>query len=186
VAIICAQQAALSLGGNIGDVTGSFVETIRRFAETPGVALRRESSIYATPPWGKIDQPSFLNMAVIVETSLTPRALLELCLKVEQDMGRERKERWGPRTLDIDILTYAELVIDEPDLKLPHPRLVERAFVLAPLAEISPELRIGGLEVAQLLTRVDCQGVEIDAHATRRLHAEFRSIGKRGGGSPSD
>ena len=98
------------------------------------------SSVYRTPPWGKLDQPDFLNMAALVETTLPARALLALCLEVERGLGRERRERWGPRLIDIDILTYGEATIDEPDLKVPHPRLTERAFALAPLAEIAPRL----------------------------------------------
>src|ERR1700677_4829276 len=113
------------------------------------------SSIYRTPPWGKLDQPSFLNMAALVETNLSARALLTLCLEIEQKMGRRRLERWGPRTLDIDILTYGDSRIDEPDLTTPHPRTTERAFVLAPLAEIAPRLRIADQEVAHWLALAD-------------------------------
>ena len=102
-------EASLGLGGNIGDVAGSFIDALRRLSQAPGVSLRRASAIYRTPPWGKLDQPSFLNMAALVETNLSARALLALCLEIEQKMGRRRLERWGPRTLDIDILTYGEL-----------------------------------------------------------------------------
>ena len=164
-------QASLGFGGNIGDVTGSFIRALRYLEEAPGVSLRRMSSIYLTPPWGKLDQPSFLNMAALVETGLSARALLALYLEIEQKMGRRRLERWGPRTLDIDILTYGDATIDEPDLKAPHPRIAERAFVLAPLAEIAPHLRIADQEVMQLLKGLDCVGVEVEPEATARARA---------------
>src|SRR5271163_4338495 len=161
-------EASLGLGGNIGDVAGSFIDALRRLSQAQGVSLRRASAIYRTPPWGKLDQPSFLNMAALVETNLSARALLALCLEIEQKMGRRRLERWGPRTLDIDILTYGDSTIDEPDLKVPHPRIAERAFVLAPLAEIAPRLRIADREIASLLAVVPCTGVEVELEATSR------------------
>jgi 2-amino-4-hydroxy-6-hydroxymethyldihydropteridine diphosphokinase len=164
-------EASLGLGGNIGDVAGSFIHALRSLVDAPDVKLRRASSIYRTPPWGKLDQPSFLNMAVLVETDLPSRALLALCLEIEQKMGRRRLERWGPRTLDIDILTYGDATIDEPDLKIPHPRTTERAFVLAPLAEIAPRLRIADQEVAQWLALVDRAGVEVEPAATARVRS---------------
>lgn len=163
--------AFLSLGGNIGDVAAAFIQALRSLDDAPDVALRRSSSVYRTPPWGKIDQPPFLNMAALVETTLPARALLALCLEIERAMGRRRLELWGPRTLDIDILTYADATIDEPDLKTPHPRLAERAFVLAPLAEIAPRLQIAGRDVAQLLALVDRTGVVVDPEASARVNA---------------
>ena len=164
-------EASLGLGGNIGDVAGSFIDALRFLSDAPEVKLRRASSVYLTPPWGKLDQPAFLNMVVLVETGLPARTLLALCLEIEWNMGRRRLERWGPRTLDIDILTYGDATIDEPDLKTPHPRIAERAFVLAPLAEIAPRLRIADQEVAQWLALVDRAGVEVEPEATARLRA---------------
>jgi 2-amino-4-hydroxy-6-hydroxymethyldihydropteridine diphosphokinase len=164
-------EAALGLGGNIGDVAAAFVHALSRLAEAPGVKLRRASSVYRTPPWGKLDQPDFLNMAALVETTRPARALLALCLDIERSLGRRRLERWGPRTLDIDVLTYGEERIDEPDLKIPHPRLAERAFVLAPLAEIAPHMPVAGREIAQWLALADRTGVEIDAEASARVRA---------------
>ena len=172
-------EASLGLGGNIGDVAGSFIHALRSLVDAPDVKLRRASSIYLTPPWGKLDQPSFLNMAVLVETGLPARTLLALCLEIEQKMGRRRLERWGPRTLDIDILTYGDATIDEPDLKTPHPRIAERAFVLAPLAEIAPRLRIADQEVAHWLALVDRAGVEVEPEATARLRAALGLDEKR-------
>jgi 2-amino-4-hydroxy-6-hydroxymethyldihydropteridine diphosphokinase len=172
-------EATLSLGGNIGDVTDAFISALRRLADSPGVTLRRMSPIYRTPPWGKLDQPAFLNMAVLVETTLPARALLALCLEIERNLGRVRAERWGPRTLDIDLLTYGDSTIDEPDLKAPHPRIAERAFVLAPLAEIAPSLRIGDREIANLLERVDRAGVEIEPDSTSRARVALRQVFER-------
>jgi 2-amino-4-hydroxy-6-hydroxymethyldihydropteridine diphosphokinase len=174
-----AVAASLSLGGNIGDVAEAFLYALRRLVETPGVTLRRASSVYRTPPWGKRDQPPFLNMAAIVETTLPARALLALCLDIEQGMGRRRIERWGPRTLDIDILTYGDAEIEEPDLKVPHPRMAERGFVLAPLAEIAPHLQIAGREVGELLALADRAGIEVDELASAKIHTALGSRDRR-------
>lgn len=167
-------EASLGLGGNIGDVAASFVHALQRLGAAQGVTLRRVSSVYVTPPWGKLDQPAFLNMAALIETTLSARALLAVCLNVEQALGRRRLERWGPRTLDIDILTYGDTAIAEPDLETPHPRIAERAFVLAPLVEIAPHLRIGGREVSHLLAQVDATGINLDREATAKLRAALK------------
>lgn len=162
-------EAALGLGGNLGDPVAAFATVLRRLETHEAVWLVRPSSVYRTAPWGKLDQPEFLNMAVLVETGLSARALLDLCLALEREGGRERRERWGPRTLDIDILTYGGQTIDEPGLQVPHPRIAERAFVLAPLAEIAPELAIGGRRVAGLLEAVIDETIRRDPAATERL-----------------
>ena len=169
--------AALGLGGNVGDVASAFVEALARLAVARGVSLAALSSVYRTPPWGKLDQPDFLNLAALVETTLPARALLALCLDVERGLGRKRRERWGPRLIDIDILTYGDATIGEPDLKVPHPRLAERAFALAPLAEIAPRLMVDDRTVADWLTRVDPAGVEIDAQSSAKLAAELAARG---------
>jgi len=163
--------AALGLGGNLGDVVDAFAYALAGLKAAPGVRILRPSSVYRTAPWGKLDQPPFLNMAVLVETTLAAGDLLQLCLDLERGRGRERIERWGPRTLDIDVLTYGEEAIDAPNLTIPHPRMGERAFVLAPLAEIAPELKIGGRSAAELLAASDRAGVAIDAEASARLRA---------------
>ena len=146
--------ATLSLGGNEGDVTGAFRLALKRLASTPGVEVVARSGVWRTPPWGKTDQPDFLNMAAALRTRLSARGLLDLCQDIEREGGRQRHERWGPRTLDIDIITFGDAHVDEPDLVVPHPRAAERSFVLAPLAEIAPDARIGGARVADLLTRL--------------------------------
>jgi 2-amino-4-hydroxy-6-hydroxymethyldihydropteridine diphosphokinase len=163
--------ASLGLGGNVGDVADAFVEALRRLAAAPGVTLIALSSVYRTPPWGKRDQPDFLNMAALVETTLPAPALLAFCLEAERALGRRRVERWWPRTIDIDMLTYGQETIDEPELKVPHPRLNERAFALAPLAEIAPSLRFGGRTVADWLAAVDRRGIEIEETASAKLRA---------------
>lgn len=162
-------EAALGLGGNLGDPVVAFATVLQRLEAHETVSRIRPSSVYRTAPWGKLDQPEFLNMAVLVETTLSARALLDLCLSLEREGGRERRERWGPRTLDIDILTYGRETIDEPGLQVPHPRIAERAFVLAPLAEIAPGLEIGGRSVADLLEAVMDETIRRDPAATERL-----------------
>jgi len=126
------------------------------------VRLLAQSSDYKTPPWGIEDQPAFVNRCIAVETALTPRALLHRALAVERMLGRDRgrEQRWGPRAIDIDLLAYDDLKIDEPGLALPHPRLFERAFVLVPLAEIAPDRMIAGTRVRDALARVDAHGIE--------------------------
>jgi 2-amino-4-hydroxy-6-hydroxymethyldihydropteridine diphosphokinase len=164
-------EAALGLGGNLGDPVAAFATVLQRLEAHEAVSRIRPSSVYRTAPWGKLDQPEFLNMAVLVETGLSARALLDLCLALEREGGRERRERWGPRTLDIDILTYGGQTIDEPGLQVPHPRIAERAFVLAPLAEIAPGMVIGGRSVADLLKAVIDETIRTDPAATERLGA---------------
>ncbi|SDR05902.1 2-amino-4-hydroxy-6-hydroxymethyldihydropteridinediphosphokinase [Rhizobiales bacterium GAS191] len=153
-------EAALGLGGNLGDVREAMHEALASFAATPCVALVKTSSFYRTAPWGPIAQPPFLNIAVLIRTSLPPHRLLDLCLAIEAEHGRVRGERFGPRTLDIDILCYGDLVLADERLTLPHPRLAERAFVLVPLAEIAPDLVIGGRRVEDAAARLDRSGVE--------------------------
>ncbi|CAN7173332.1 2-amino-4-hydroxy-6-hydroxymethyldihydropteridine diphosphokinase [Bosea sp. LjRoot237] len=162
-------EATLGLGGNLGDPVAAFAAALARLCDHTAVELKRTSSVWRTAPWGKLDQPEFRNMAVLIETSLSADNLLALCLAIERESGRERRERWGPRTLDIDILTYGEETIDQPGLQVPHPRIAERAFVLAPLAEIAPELVIGGCSVAGLRDGLADQTVRHDDEATERL-----------------
>ncbi len=143
----------LGIGGNLGDREATLREGVRRIGEIPGVRLVAESALIETPPWGLEDQPVFLNGAVLVETTLTPLGLLAGTREVERALGRARDVRWGPRTLDIDLLWSQGLVIEEPDLVLPHPRLVERAFALVPLLELVPtaaDPRTGTSYVASL------------------------------------
>ena len=156
-------MAALSLGGNVGDVAAAFDNTLAALRAHERIGNLRASQVYVTPPWGKTDQPDFLNMAVAFETTLTPRELLALIRELEARAGRTREERWGPRTLDLDIILYGDQVIDEPDLQIPHPRAHERAFVLVPLAEVAPEARMGGSSVRDLTKMSDAHGMKVRA-----------------------
>ena len=154
-------DALIGLGGNVGDVRATLAQAIARFADGKDVRLTARSSDYATPPWGVTDQPPFINCAIAVETALAPQALLARALEVERALGRDRahEQRWGPRRIDIDLLAYDDVALDEPGLTLPHPRLFERAFVLVPLAEIVPERLIGGVPVRAALAQIDASGV---------------------------
>jgi 2-amino-4-hydroxy-6-hydroxymethyldihydropteridine diphosphokinase len=155
-------DALIGLGGNVGDVRATLAQAIARFADGKEVRLTARSSDYATPPWGVTDQPPFINCAIAVETALSPKALLARALEVERSLGRDRaqEQRWGPRRIDIDLLAYDDVALDDPGLTLPHPRLFERAFVLVPLSEIVPERLIGGIPVRAALARIDTSGVE--------------------------
>jgi 2-amino-4-hydroxy-6-hydroxymethyldihydropteridine diphosphokinase len=155
-------EALLGLGGNVGDVRATLDAAIARFADGAQVKLTARSSDYRTPPWGVTEQPPFINCAIAVETTLLPRALLGRALEVERGFGRDRsrEQRWGPRAIDIDLLAYDNLSLDEPDLVLPHPRLFERAFVLVPLADIVPDRVIAGRRVRDALAPLDAAGIE--------------------------
>jgi 2-amino-4-hydroxy-6-hydroxymethyldihydropteridine diphosphokinase len=155
-------QALLALGGNVGDVRQTFERAIAALCDGRDVRLVARSSDYATPPWGVEDQPRFINCCMAIATALTPHALLARAQAVERQFGRDRahERRWGPRTLDIDLLAYDDITLDEPDLTLPHPRLFERAFVLVPLAEIVPERVIAGIGVRDALAKLDPAGIE--------------------------
>ncbi|MBZ9736869.1 2-amino-4-hydroxy-6-hydroxymethyldihydropteridine diphosphokinase [Mesorhizobium sp. CA18] len=150
----------LSLGGNLGEPAKSMAAALRMLDGDDTTRVTAVSSLYRTPPWGKLDQPDFLNAAAAIETALSPRALLELCLDVEKRLKRVREERWGPRLIDIDILVFGDRVIHETGLEVPHPRMLERAFVLAPLTEIAPGLSVGGRSVSERLKAVDTSGIE--------------------------
>ena len=150
----------LSLGGNLGDPAASMATALRLLDADDNTRVIAVSSLYRTPPWGKLDQPDFLNAAAEISTTLAPRALLDLCLEAERKLKRVREERWGPRLIDIDILVFGDRIIHETGLEVPHPRMLERAFVLAPLAEIAPELAVGGRSVSERLSAVDTSGIE--------------------------
>lgn len=154
-------EALIGLGANEGDVRATLARALDVFCDG-GVRLLARSSAYLTPPWGVADQPSFINLCIAVDTGLTPRALLERALAVERAFGRDRtvERRWGPRRLDIDLLTYEGPPVDEPGLTLPHPRLLERAFVLVPLMEIRPHLVVAGVAIKDALAKLDAKGIE--------------------------
>jgi 2-amino-4-hydroxy-6-hydroxymethyldihydropteridine diphosphokinase len=155
-------EALIALGGNVGDVRATLDHAVELLCENRQVRVIARSSDYRTPPWGVENQPPFINSCLLVDTTLTPHALLDLARQIERMLGRDRakEQRWGPRTVDIDLIAYDDVVIDEPNLQLPHPRARERAFVLVPLAEIAPERPIGGTTVRDALARVDASGIE--------------------------
>ena len=155
-------EALIALGGNVGDARATLEQAVVAFCDGDVVRLLARSSDYRTPPWGVQDQPPFVNACIVVATALGPRALLDRALGVERMFGRDRtrEQRWGPRPLDIDLLAYDEVTLDGPDLILPHPRLLERAFVLVPLAEIAADRRVAGVRIADALARLDTAGIE--------------------------
>jgi len=130
--------AYIGIGSNLGNREENCKKAIRLMAES-GIAIKKESSMYETEPWGVKDQPKFINMAVEVETDKNPEELLRILKKIEEDIGRIETSKWGPRIIDLDILLYDDIVLDTPDLKIPHPLMFGRDFVLKPLAEIAPD-----------------------------------------------
>ncbi len=136
-------------------------EALRLIDADPMTQVTAVSSVYLTPPWGPVKQPDFLNAVAELRTGLTARRLLELCLNVEHRLKRVRRQPGGPRPIDVDILLYDEERHDEPDLQIPHPRMLQRAFVLVPLNEIAPDLVIEGSSVAQRMTDVDRTGISV-------------------------
>jgi len=152
-------RAYLALGGNVGDVEQAFRTSLAALRAHAHVKVLKESAIYRTPPWGKTDQPDFLNMAAEIETDLCAHDLLDLCLTIERTSGRVREERWGPRTIDLDIVAYDDQTIADERLTVPHPHAHERAFVLAPMADLAPDLIIAGKSVRDWLAQVDASGM---------------------------
>ncbi|MBG6144194.1 2-amino-4-hydroxy-6-hydroxymethyldihydropteridine diphosphokinase [Labrenzia sp. EL_159] len=145
-------RSALGLGSNLGDPIGNLDDAVRRLSETDGITLVARSSNYRTPPWGPVPQDDFVNICVVIDTILNPQQLLKRCLEVENELGRVREVRWGPRVIDVDVLLYGSRNIHEDNLEVPHPRMGERAFVLVPLAEIWPDaLLIDGRTAAEAL-----------------------------------
>jgi 2-amino-4-hydroxy-6-hydroxymethyldihydropteridine diphosphokinase len=136
--------AYIGLGSNLGEREATLREALTRLGELDGVAVVAVSSFRETDPVGNVDQPRFVNGAAEIETKLGPRELLDRLLEVERSLGRDRsrEERWGPRTVDLDLLLYGDETVGEPGLEVPHPRLAERTFVLEPLVELDPGLRL--------------------------------------------
>jgi 2-amino-4-hydroxy-6-hydroxymethyldihydropteridine diphosphokinase len=135
--------AYLALGSNLGDRLATLQRGVDLLSAEPGIRVEASSRVWETEPVGP-PQPRYLNAVLRVDTDLEPRPLLEACQRVESALGRVRLERWGPRTLDVDLLLYDDRTVDEPELQVPHPRMHERAFVLAPLLELEPDPSLAG------------------------------------------
>lgn len=158
-------SAYIGLGSNLGDSAAVLRAALRALGALPGSRLLRASRLYRTAAWGRTDQPDFLNAVAQLETALPARELLAAMLGIEREAGRARSadgsDRWGPRTLDLDLLLYGDAVIAEAGLHVPHPHLHERAFALAPLVEIAPAVSIPGVGSArEALARIELGGIE--------------------------
>ncbi|MDF3147320.1 MULTISPECIES: 2-amino-4-hydroxy-6-hydroxymethyldihydropteridine diphosphokinase [unclassified Streptomyces] len=157
------KRAVISLGSNLGNRLETLQGAIDALEDTPGVRVKAVSPVYETEPWGVEpgSQPSYFNAVVVLKTTLPPSSLLERAHAVEEAFHRVRDERWGARTLDVDIVAYADVVSDDPTLTLPHPRAHERAFVLAPWHDVEPQAQLPGRgSVADLLAGITRHGVE--------------------------
>ena len=154
--------AYVALGSNLGDSRRYLTDAIEAMARLPSTRVTARSRLYRTPPWGMLEQPPFLNAAVELDTGLSAEALLDALLAIERAAGRRREgERWGPRTLDLDLLHMDGVRLADERLTLPHPRIAERAFVLLPLADLAPRLELPGQgQVAALLAALDHSACE--------------------------
>ncbi len=161
-------RAYVGLGANLGDREATIRRAVGLLDDAEGVVVAAVSSLRETEPWGPVEQPRYLNGALAVDTELGPRSLLDTLLDVERRLGRVREdeERWGPRTIDLDLLLYGVIALDEPGLVVPHPRLHERRFALEPLAELAPDAVVPGQgTVAELLGAFAAPPAETDPRA---------------------
>jgi 2-amino-4-hydroxy-6-hydroxymethyldihydropteridine diphosphokinase len=152
-------DAALGLGSNMGDKAANLDRAIELLTAEGGVKLVRRSRNYRSAPWGVAEQDWFVNACVTVQTDLSARELLKRCQDVENSMGRERKQKWGPRLIDVDILTYRDQTIRETDLTVPHPLIAERGFVMIPLQEVAPHLKLNKQPLSALIKRLDVRDI---------------------------
>lgn len=151
----------ISLGSNMGDRLLNLKNAIDKIQSIENTRVLSKSSVYETEPWGLENQDSFLNMCIRIETILSPTELLQRLLGIELELGRKRIIRWGPRTIDLDILIYDDVNIEEDDLVIPHPRITERAFVLIPLSEIAAGMTINGRSIDYWLEKTSNQGIAL-------------------------
>lgn len=155
-------RAVIALGANLGDARAALNGASEAIEASAGISLLAQSSVYSTAPIGGVEQPDYLNAVVIVETTLSPRELLNRLHEIENAWHRTREVRWGPRTLDLDLIEYAGVTATDPELTLPHPRAHERAFVLVPWLEVDPQANLTGFgPVEQLVPALGDQGVTI-------------------------
>ncbi|ERM93363.1 2-amino-4-hydroxy-6-hydroxymethyldihydropteridine pyrophosphokinase [Caldanaerobacter subterraneus subsp. yonseiensis KB-1] len=153
-------EVYLSLGSNLGDREKYLKEAVKRLKSNKNIVLKKLSPIYETKPVGYLEQDNFLNAVILIETDLTPYELLDVTTSIEAELKRERTIKWGPRTIDIDILLYDGLILNDEKLTIPHPHMWERAFVLIPLRDINPSLSKNGLSIDELIQGlIDKQGV---------------------------
>ena len=155
------EKVFIGLGGNLGDPLETMQKALQLIDADAQCRVEQVSSFWRTPPWGKLDQPDFINACAEVATRREPQDFLALCLGTEKTLKRVRHERWGPRTLDIDILLFGSRVIEEAGLKVPHPRICERAFVLAPLAEIAGSIVLDGMTISARAQKIGKEGMQI-------------------------
>ncbi|MBF2051378.1 MAG: 2-amino-4-hydroxy-6-hydroxymethyldihydropteridine diphosphokinase [Elainella sp. C42_A2020_010] len=155
-------QAAVAMGSNLGDSYAILEAALKTLAHSPGIILQAQSPIYQTAAVGP-PQPDYLNACALFSTTLEPTAFLETLLRTEAQFGRVRRERWGPRLLDLDLLLFDDLILQLPNLQIPHPRMTERAFVLVPLNNIAPDWiePVSQKSIAQLVQQVDCSSVRV-------------------------
>jgi 2-amino-4-hydroxy-6-hydroxymethyldihydropteridine diphosphokinase len=166
------RRAAFALGSNLGDRLATLQGAVDALAQTDGVDIAAVSGVFETDPVGGPQQPDFLNAVVVVLTSLSARELLDRAHEIEQQHGRLRAERWGPRTLDVDVLVVGDELVAEPDLVVPHPRAGERAFVLLPWLDADPDAALPGRgPVADLLSDVDASGVHLRSDLSLRTES---------------
>ncbi|HOY54275.1 MAG TPA: 2-amino-4-hydroxy-6-hydroxymethyldihydropteridine diphosphokinase [Opitutaceae bacterium] len=152
--------AFIALGANLGDPVAQLREAAQRLRDTVGLHSVQLSPIYFSAPVGVVDQPRFANAAVRLETTLTAHELLAVCHSVERAMGRVRTVRWGPRTIDLDLIFFGTLHLSDEALTLPHPRWSERAFVVQPIYDLAPDLIIDGVALSETLARLDCSDLQ--------------------------
>jgi 2-amino-4-hydroxy-6-hydroxymethyldihydropteridine diphosphokinase len=155
-------QSAIALGSNLGDSLSILAAAMETLAQTPGIKVLTTSNWYRTKAVGP-PQPDYLNGCAILQVEMIPELLLEILLSIENKYGRIRRDRWGARTLDLDLLLYNDLVLDTPKLQIPHPRMSDRAFVLVPLAEIAPDWMepVCQRTIKELVKDVDCSDVSL-------------------------
>ena len=153
-------KAFLSLGSNMGDRLEYLSKAIDKIAQIQGCNILNKSRVYETEPWGYENQEAFLNLCISIETSLSPYELLESLQTIELELDRVRTIHWGPRTIDIDILLFDDIICEDDKLTIPHPRMRERAFVLIPLYDIEKNLIIDGIKLEDLINKIDTRGIK--------------------------
>ena len=170
--LVSDEPVFIGLGSNLANPAEQISIAFQCLSDEPAIELQQQSSLYRSPPWGDLDQAEFVNAVARISTRLTPSVLLAALKKIEQAMGREHSgRRWGPRIIDLDLLAFGGRILSTDALQLPHPRIVERAFVLVPFAEIAADFQLPGLgRINQLLTRCD------DAGTIRRLNCEQQDV----------